>query len=172
MSKSSRYFILTLFVAAIISFSTSPFALHPPAQASTCNDPTGLTTDLLAIYILAFDNAPLLQNGAINPYNLTAKYTPTIADLKQESMGLTDRQALILADLDTNSDTEILHIYNGMITTIDCLPDTAGNLDPTITEYDTTDGDTLGGFLLFANNFYSANRTTLSYIGHGLSRTK
>lgn len=167
MLKSSRTFILSFFGAALISLFASRFTLHSPVEASTCSNPTGLTTDLLAIYILAFDNAPLLENGTTNPYNLTPKYDPTITHLKQESTGLTDRQALVLADRDTDSDTVILHIYNGTITTIDCLPNAAGDLDPTITEYDTTDGETLGGFLLFANNFYSANRTTLSYIGHG-----
>lgn len=166
MSTSSRHFILPLILVVLLS-SVSLFSFQSPVTASTCTVPIGLNTDLLAIYILAFDNSPQLTNGTTNPYNLTPKYNPTLTHLRQESVGLTDRQALILADLDGNADTEIVHLYNGNITTIDCLPNTTGALDPAIAEYDTTDGNTLGGFLLFANNYYTANRITLSYIGHG-----
>ncbi len=167
MHKFSRYLILPLLSIVLSSLFIVRLIQPERVGATSCTNPTGLNTDLLAIYILAFDNAPTLQTGATNPFNLTPKYIPTITHLEQESTGLTDRQALVLADLDSNGDTEIVHIFNGAATTLDCLPDTNGDLDMTITEYDTTDGDTLGGFLLFANNFYTANRTTLSYIGHG-----
>lgn len=166
MYRSFRTVILLFIITSLFS-SISIFSLHSEVKAGACNDPSPLNTDLLAIYILAFDNAPQLQNGTDNPYNLTLKYNPTVAYLRHQSAGLTDRQALILADLDGNADTKMLHIYNGVVTTIDCLPDSLGTLNPAIVEYDTTDGETLGGFLLFANDFYTANRITLSYIGHG-----
>lgn len=141
------------------------------AVAGGCSLPATGTTDLLAIYILAFDNKRTAEIDGFtvdNPLNLTQYYTDTVNNLETASVGLTDRQIIILADLDGPADTHILQIDNGTRTTLDCLPDTNGSLAE-IDEYDTTDGETLGGFLQWARATVTANRTVVSYIGHGLA---
>ena len=85
--------LLLLFVSLFSAFSLISWT--PNVAAGSCNDPSPLNTDLLAIYILAFDNSPQLQNGTTNPYNLTPKHDPTVEHLRQQSVGLIDRQALI-----------------------------------------------------------------------------
>lgn len=116
---------------------------------------------LLAIYILAYDN-PVSAT-----INLTPKYTATVAGIVAATANRPDVTAVILADLDAADDSHIWVAQNGLATPITGLPDSTGLLQTGLTEYDTTDGNTLGGFLLWARANFTATATLLSYIGHG-----
>lgn len=118
---------------------------------------------LLAIYVLAYDNS----RDSVNTVNLTTKYTETVQSIAAATAGVEGVTAVILADLDAYGDTHILTVQNGVVTPVAGLPDASGALDPTLTEYNTADGATLGGFLIWARQGRLGVRTTLSYIGHG-----
>ncbi len=136
-------------------------AARAGATADSANAP--LQSNLLAIYILAYDNSP----EVIHTVNLTTKYTETVQSIVQGTAGHAGVTAVILADLDSYGDTHILLSENGSVTRVTGLPDTNGQLNPQLDEYDTTDGATLGGFLLWARALYPERRVLLSYIGHG-----
>lgn len=122
---------------------------------------TPASTSILVIYVLAFDNDPH------SPLNLTPKYDDTVASIVEATAINSDVTALILADLDSVGDTHMLEASNGILTQLPCLPDMSGNLQDTITEYDSADGKTLGGFLYWARTTYQAPKNIFSYIGHG-----
>ena len=118
-------------------------------------------TDLLAIYVLAYDNPPTSTK------NLTLYYSTTIQGLEAASLNEPGKTAVILADLDQENDTHILIIHNGLVTPVVGLPDVNGYLTSTIGEYDMSDGSTLGGFLLWVQAHFLAEKTIFSFIGHG-----
>ncbi len=114
---------------------------------------------LLAIYGLAFDTLPASD--------LSWAYSDVMLGLRAATANDPNKRALVLVDMPGEDNTFIYELQGGNETLISGLPDTSGNLSPTIHEYDMTDGATLDGFLLWARNTYSANKTTFSYVGHG-----
>ncbi len=136
-------------------------AARAGATADSASAP--LQSNLLAIYILAYDNSP----EVIHTVNLTTKYTETVQSIVQGTAGYAGVTAVILADLDSYGDTHILLSESGSITRVTGLPDANGQLNPQLDEYDTTDGVTLGGFLQWARALYPERRVVFSYIGHG-----
>ncbi|MCA9973898.1 MAG: cadherin-like domain-containing protein [Anaerolineales bacterium] len=148
--------VLLLLLTGILFVSAQP-AL-PEAQLGAPN-----TDSLRIIYILAFDNMPD-TDGVVN---LTHKYTDTVNSIVNATAGYANVTAVILADLDQDGDTHILVAQNGSATAVSGLPNPSGVIDPALAEYDTTDGLTLGGFLLWADQQYPATKRILSYLGHG-----
>lgn len=120
-------------------------------------------SSFLSLYMLAFDNDPN------SPHDLTPYYTDTVEAIRQATLGAPGKTAVVLSDLHSVGDTRILVIKNGQITFIQGLPnpDQNNTLDPSMTEYNMTDGRQLGAFLLWARATYPAADTTLSYVGHG-----
>ncbi|MEZ4643184.1 MAG: hypothetical protein R3E31_10710 [Chloroflexota bacterium] len=152
-----------LLCLALFLFTGVLFAQAQNAEATAVSPQQADNATLLAVYILAFDN----DREADDSINLTYKYTPTVQSLVAATDELAQVTAVILADLDQADDTHILVAHNGETTAILGLPNANGSLNPTLNEYDTTDGLTLGGFLLWAQQNYPATQTIVSYIGHG-----
>lgn len=120
---------------------------------------------LLAIELLAFDN------HSLSPVDLSPYEDPTISALIESSRNQSNLTVVVLIDSNGAADTRVYVIQEGMINLIQGLPDTNGNLSSSIGEYDMTDGATLGGFLLWARNTYPADRTSISFVGHGTGIT-
>lgn len=119
-------------------------------------------TDVLAIYVLAFDNDPGSR------VDLGKQYTTTVESLIAATAVTTiTKQVVILADRGGSADTEIIVGSGGVQTAIAGLPDHSGTLDGGITEYNTASGDDLGGFLVWSLNNYTGTIRTFSYVGHG-----
>ncbi len=166
--------ILLMFLLVIVWVAGSGILLAQEAQSPTNQVYIGPNQSLqtilsaedetlLAIYVLAYDNS----RDSVNTVNLTTKYTETVQSIAAATAGVEGVTAVILADLDAYGDTHILTVQNGVVTSVAGLPDASGALDPTLTEYNTADGATLGGFLIWARQGRLGVRTTLSYIGHG-----
>lgn len=124
------------------------------------------TTTLLALYALAFDNAP----GS--PGNLSAYYTPTVQAIVSATAVAPDRVAVILADLDGYGDTHILIVQNGVVIPVDGLPVMVAEgapapLQAQVQEYDMADGWYVGSFISWARRLYPASQTIFSFVGHG-----
>ncbi|MGB1249932.1 MAG: peroxidase family protein [Candidatus Promineifilaceae bacterium] len=122
--------------------------------------------NVLGIYVIAADNS------AENPTSLSPFVRPTILNIRAATLDAPDKTAVILVDYPGDVNTTILVIENGNIenvSRIDGLPNSNGEQHSHINEYDLTDGKTVGGFLLWARNTYSDERTRtyVSYIGHG-----
>lgn len=159
-----------MIILSILLLPLTLFWLLWPTQVEATNNISadggcGITpspTTRLVIYVLAFDNDPSLNN-------LTPKYTDTIISIEAATTINTGTTAIILADLDAVGDTRIIEVSNGISSIVSCLPDTSGNLQTSITEYDSADGATLGGFLHWVSDTYTtpASQTIFSYIGHG-----
>lgn len=130
--------------------------VSPPAQPIAARG-----EQMLALYVLAYDNKP----GS--SMDLTPHYATTLNSIVLATVGHPEKLAVVLADLHGVGDTHIRVIANGTITTIIGLPDPSGVVSPTLHEYDVADGATLGGFLRWARPQFPAAKTTLSYIGHG-----
>ncbi|MGB0386413.1 MAG: choice-of-anchor Q domain-containing protein, partial [Ardenticatenaceae bacterium] len=122
------------------------------------NSPSG---SLLAIYALAFDTLPATD--------LSWAYSDVMKGLLAATANDANKRAIVLVDMPGADNTLVYELQGGNETLISTsgLPDTSGNLSSAIHEYDMTDGATLGGFLLWARNTYSADKTTFSYVGHG-----
>ncbi len=144
------------FYVQLLSSIVALLALLVGAAPATAHE-----SHLLAIYVLAFDNNPT------STANLTPQYQPTIQALLAATVGQPDKTALVLADLDGAGDTFILVIQNGQATPIVGLPNADGNLETTLTEYDMSDGATLGGFIKWSRLTYPSEKTVLVYVGHG-----
>ncbi|HSH05826.1 MAG TPA: BspA family leucine-rich repeat surface protein, partial [Anaerolineae bacterium] len=122
----------------------------------------GCPVQSLLIYALAFDNNPT------SPHNLSVYNHASIQSILDASVAAPEKTAVVLIDLDQTDDTSIYIIQNGTISApITNLPNHQGILDPTLHEYDMADGNTLGGFLLWATQTYPANQTTFTYVAHG-----
>lgn len=124
------------------------------------------TTDLLAIYALAFDN------DSADAMNLSLYYTSTVEGIVEATLNAPDKTAIILADLDGLLDTHILLAQDGQLIPVEGLPIAAPTgtvpvLDDLTDEYDMANGEELGHFLQWARGSFSANVTTFSYLGHG-----
>ena len=117
--------------------------------------------NLLSIHILAFDNRPT------STHNLAPYYPKVLEGIKAATRNAPNKTAVILADLDgVVGETEIVVVQNGESTTIPIIE--VSGLTPTEDgDYDMTDGNTLGQFILWARDTYSATQSTLSYVGHG-----
>ena len=148
---SRRWWMLLLLIVLLPLVS-------PPAHPVVSR---GAGEQLLALYVLAYDNKP---GSAMD---LTPHYATTLNSIALATVGHPEKLAVVLADLHGVGDTHIRVIANGTITTIIGLPDTSGVLSPTLHEYDVADGATLGGFLRWARPQFPAAKTTFSYIGHG-----
>lgn len=157
--------LLSLLLALVWIAGSGILLAHEDAALTSAG--TGAPGDseevLLAIYVLAFDNS----GDAINTVNLTTKYTETVDSIVAATAGLERVTAVILADLDQYGDTHILLAQNGQMESVAGLPDQQGIIDASITEYNTADGPTLGGFLQWARQGRTHVRTYLSYIAHG-----
>ena len=118
---------------------------------------------LLQMVVFAGDNEPT------STANLSAHYPQMIEGLIAASVNATDKTSLVLADLDSADDTNILLIHNGVVTPVVGLPDLSGTLTTTVTEYDMTDGVHLASFLRWALQTHTdeETNTVLSYYGHG-----
>ncbi len=138
----------------LVSAATTPTA---------CTQPPTAATQILAIYVLAFDNDPTITNTA----NLSYQYTATVQGIVAATAANPSVRAVMLSDLDGSADTQLHVAAGGTLTTLDCLPAHDGLLTDSITEYDTTDGQSLGGYLLWAQATYPSTRNLFSYIGHG-----
>ncbi|MCA9978635.1 MAG: hypothetical protein KC413_22900, partial [Anaerolineales bacterium] len=130
-----------LLCLALFLFTGVLFAQAQNAEATAVSPQQADNATLLAVYVLAFDN----DREADDSINLTYKYTPTVQSLVAATDELAQVTAVILADLDQADDTHILVAHNGETTAILGLPNANGSLNPTLNEYDTTDGLTLGG---------------------------
>ena len=142
-------------------------ALAKSLPVLVVNEDEGLqlleSQSLLAVYVLAYDNYSSLTTTT----NLTTKYTETVQSLVTATEDKNGVTAVILADLDSWDDTHILVVQNGVVTTVVGLPDDTGQIDPALAEYNTADGHSLGGFLLWTRQNFPATKTIFSYIGHG-----
>ena len=161
-----RWYIL-ITTSLFVGFLVFAFGRIDPTSAdnnnvANCTTPP-IATDrrFLAIYLLAYDNLP------DHPAPLAAKYTETVQTIIAATASNQSAEAVILADLGEYGDTHILMVREGNVTPLNCLPDVTGVLTDTITEYDMTDGESLGGFLLWARNTQTVSQTMVSYIGHG-----
>lgn len=153
-----------LLVHPASSLNALPYVQNLESQFGSLQSPFAPTDDaLLAVYVLAYDNG---RNSTLT-MNLTNVYTDTVQGIVSATEGMAGVTAIILADLDQYGDTHILVAQNGTAVPIAELPDTSGTLNPEISEYDTADGATLGGFLMWARETYPADKTILSYVGHG-----
>ena len=130
----------------------------PQVHAGT---PLPSNVPLLAVYILAYDNRPT------SAMDLTPHYRPTLQSLIAASRDHPEKLIVVLADLHAVGDTHIRVIYDGTVNTMFGLPNQSGQLDPQLTEYDTTDAATLGGFLLWVRQRFQSEQSLLTYIGHG-----
>ena len=124
------------------------------------------STDLLAIYALAFDNDPN------DPTSLSLYYTSTVNSIAKATLNAPDKTAIILADLDSLLDTHLLIAQNGHLIPVDGLPmlnpvDGTILLDDFTDEYNMADGLQLGYFLQWSRQAFSANVVTFSFLGHG-----
>ena len=115
--------------------------------------------DLLALYVLAFDNEPTSR------HNLSPYYAETLAGIVAATRDEANKRAVILADLDgVVGETQIVVAQNGVATTVpiaDVLTSAPSG------GYDMTDGNTVGAFIEWARGQYPATQTTLTYVGHG-----
>lgn len=118
--------------------------------------------DVLSLHVLAFDNYPL------GPVNLMPYFPDTMRAIITATLGHPDMTALVLVDLIGDNTTSLYQVRNGVVTRINGLPDASGILSPTLREYNTADGPTLGGFIRWARNTYPASKTVFSYIGHNV----
>jgi len=116
---------------------------------------------LLAIYLLAFDNQPT------STANLTSQYQPVIESLRQSTVNNPNKTVVALADLDSDQDTHILVIQNGKMSAVSGLPNNQATLDRNLQEYDMSNGETIGYFIQWARTHYPADKTLLTFIGHG-----
>lgn len=158
----------------------APYPLGVPQTVSAVIDTTGLIPetdetnnraaapfsaprqiDLVAVYALAFDHP------AFSDKNLAPQFPATLTGLINASVGAVDKLAVVLVDLGGVGDTRIVAVYNGRADYVRGLPNSAAQLDPTLTEYDMGDGATLGGFLTWVRANFPAPTTTFSFIGHG-----
>ena len=135
------------------------------ATATATRPPNG--ERLLLLYVLAFDNCAPGETCADHRTNLTPSYTTVLAGIVAATAADPLKTAVLLVDLDTVGDTHVRVAQNGSVFSVAGLPNVSGQLDTTITEYDSTDGPTLGGFMRWARTQYPAPRTVLSVIGHG-----
>ena len=119
------------------------------------------TVGSVSVYVLAFDN-PSYSAG-----NLTPQLPETIKGIVAATEADDNKLAVVLADLDQDGDTHIMTVFNGEVTHIEGLPDSEGVIDDSISEYDMSSGETLGGFLLWANLEFPANQTNLFVYAHG-----
>lgn len=117
--------------------------------------------ETVGVYLLAFDN-PSYSAG-----NLAPQLPETLKGIVAATEGDTSKMAVVLADLDQDGDTHIMTVFDGDVTYIDGLPDATGEIDTAVSEYDMSDGETLGGFLLWANNNFPAPQTNLFVYAHG-----
>ncbi|MEW5986899.1 MAG: FG-GAP-like repeat-containing protein [Chloroflexota bacterium] len=117
---------------------------------------------ILALYVLAFDNA---ETSSVN---LASYYPEVMAGIVGTTESYPNKEAVVLVDLDGDGDTFIVYVHDGREVPILGLPDAMGNFSE-LREYDTTDGDTLGGFIKWALATYAdeTEMTILSYVGHG-----
>lgn len=118
------------------------------------------TSDLTAVYVLAFDNDPA------SSVDLSQQYTTTVQSIVAATAD-GQRTAVILADRNGPADTHILLASGGVLTPVAGLPDGTGNLTTAVDELNTADGTALGHFLVWALQTYPAPRTLVSYVGHG-----
>lgn len=132
---------------------------------STANSNTATTPHLLAIYALSFDNPPTLTNS------LAPLLVETVSLLTGVTADNPNISVAIIADGGGFGDTLLYTASNGVATPFAALPDSSGDLDATLTEYNMTDGATLGGFILWARKQLPATLTTFTYMGHGLPVT-
>ncbi len=128
--------------------------------ATTAFTPTTII-DSVAIYLLAFDN-PSYSAG-----NLAPQLPATLKGIVAATTGEPDKLAVVLADLDQDGDTHIMMVFDGEVTHVHGLPTAEGVLDTDLREYDMSDGETLGGFLLWTNRQFPANQSNLFVYAHG-----
>ncbi|MGB0385105.1 MAG: CARDB domain-containing protein [Ardenticatenaceae bacterium] len=156
-------------VAMFFFFASSLAALpylglpYDPLQITASLNSYGDKPNLLAIYVLAFDNPSL------SPANLTAQLPETLPSIIEATVNEPYKRAVVLIDAHDQNDTHIRVIENGETTLIGGLPDSSGSLDPGLYEYDTADGATLGGFLKWTLDTYAneSTKTIFSYVAHG-----
>ena len=113
------------------------------------------------LYVFGFDNT----KGSAG--NLSPHYQPSIQALIDESVLKSNSMVIALVDLDGPNDTQIVVIQNGQATIIDGLPDATGELNLSLDEYNTANGEQLGWFIKWARDNYLATQTTFTYVGHG-----
>ncbi|MGB1250320.1 MAG: cohesin domain-containing protein [Candidatus Promineifilaceae bacterium] len=118
---------------------------------------TDIPCSVLWINLLAFDG------------DLHEIFGETYEKMRKATLDQPEKTAILLADLQRDGDTQIFVMKDGVVTTIEGLPNTAGVLDLELTEYDMGDGDATGGFLKWAldNHANEGTKTVVSVIGHG-----
>ena len=167
-----RLITFILLICGIVTLSASimlqpvgarPLTALPHASSAICQQPATTNVSILAIYVLAFDNDP----SPTNKFNLSPKYADTLTGIVNATAVNSDVQAVILSDRDTDDDTRMLTVANGLVNVVNCLPDETGILVDGILEMDTTDGATLGGYIKWAMATFPASQRVFSYIGHG-----
>ncbi|MGB1252118.1 MAG: choice-of-anchor X domain-containing protein [Candidatus Promineifilaceae bacterium] len=117
--------------------------------------------DLLGIYILAFDSV-VDGDGDLSYYE-----NPTIDAIVSASIDAPEKEAIVLIDLNGYGNTYIMQIRDGAVTIHFGLPNSLGELQYNLREYDMTDGEQLGGFLRWVRTTYPTDiKKTLTYVGN------
>ncbi len=121
--------------------------------------------DLVHASALAFDN-PMYGGG-----NLAPQIRETVKGIKSASEAKENVLSVVLADSYGENNSQIFFVQNGAIIQAESLfaglPNSAGLIDSSLTEYDMGNGDVLGGFLKWTNDFSQNQRLSFSYYGHG-----
>ncbi|MGB1250988.1 MAG: laminin B domain-containing protein [Candidatus Promineifilaceae bacterium] len=115
----------------------------------------GCAEQSLYIVVLGFDN------------NLSGYMIPTMDEIVSASQGNPQATTVVIADQLGNDNTTMYVVENGLVTTLDGLPNSDGEVDGTLREYDVTDGTQLGPAILWARETYSTTQTVFSFISHG-----
>ncbi len=116
---------------------------------------------VLALYALALDHDP----DRID--NLAPQLAPAMQSIIAATRDQPNKTAVVLADAAGVGDTRIYVVQNGRATPVQGLPNAAFQLDPTLTEFNMADGETLGNFIRWARNTYLAEVTLFGFVGHG-----
>ena len=122
---------------------------------------------LLDIVMLSFDT----PNTHVA--NLGPLYYDIIEGLRLATEDDAYKTAVVLTDFGEPDDTRIWIVRDGKVLPIRGLPALEGalTLDSGLTEYNMADGVTIGRFMRWARDKYPADRTIVSYAGHGTALT-
>lgn len=130
--------------------------------------PQGTTWDMGAYeFVPVPTNKSLVIEALAFDSDLSGMVEPTIDEIVAGSRANPDVVTVVIADQLGDDNTVIYVVENGMVTTVEGLPNFDGILDTTLTEYDMTNGEQLGHAIRWARDSYPADKTVFSYVGHG-----
>ena len=150
-------------IAAIIATMLIVPLLFVLAHASvaSANDEVVPPGKVLAMLAIAYDINPASRR------NLSAEYQSTIDRLVHATTQNKSLTVMALVDMPGPANTFVLRVEDGLVHQYSQLPAPSGVMTTSIREFDMGDGAALGGFILWARQSVSAERSIFSFIGHG-----